>query len=252
MGLNVAGQIGGFMGQQNATNAANKARIEQYKYQLKIRQKKWASVLQDYTARRGQYDFGMKAADRSAARAYGAGMYNQSQAYKAANVQLLGLTRALAASTGSAAAAGKTGSNAARSDRMAEANFVRNQAMLAQNLLSGAEAQSMNDLNIQDQLTSRRNQLYSTVQFAPEQPLAPMAPQMAAGPNPLGLMAGIGSTIVGGINQIQGMQAPDPGNFGAPAPVDSGMSLGTSIPGSLGTMPTSPLQTTGINFFGAP
>ena len=212
-GLGIAQAVGGFANAQSQTAAANKAAIEQYKYQLKIRQKRNADQNRIYATKLGQYDQGMKAADRAAARAYGAEQYNRSQRIKAAGLQSIQLSTALAKSGGAAAAAGKTGRSARRLDRDIEGSFVRNQAILAANLLQGEEARSFREMGIQDQLQSRRNQLYSQVAIEPTQPLAPLAPQMRSGPNPLGLALNIGSSLVSGYQQYQNLQAPDPGTL---------------------------------------
>ena len=212
-GLGIAQAIGGFANAQSQTAAANKAAIEQYKYQLKIRDKKNADQNLLWATKLGQYDLQMKAADRAAARAYGAEQYNQSQRIKSAAFKGMQLNRALAKQGGMAAAAGRTGRSARRLDRSVEGAFVQNQAILAANLLQGAEAQSMREMGIQDKLQGRYNQLYGNVAVAPTQPMAPIAPQMRSGPNPMGMMLNIGSSLVSGYQQYQDLQAPDPGTL---------------------------------------
>ena len=73
-GLGIAQSAIGFANAQSQTAAANKAAIDQYKYQLKIRDKKNADQNHIWATKLLQYDQSMKAADRAASRAYGAEM----------------------------------------------------------------------------------------------------------------------------------------------------------------------------------
>jgi len=204
----IFGSIAGHNDKIAQARAQNQAMMDQYKYQLQIRDRKYKQAQQVYATKSGQYDLQMKAADRAAARAYGAEQYNQSQRVKSAAFKGLQLSQAFLKGSGAAAAAGKTGRSAARLDRNIEGAFVRNQATLAANLLQGAEVQSMREMGIQDQLQSRYNQLYGNVAVAPSQPMAPLAPQMRSGPNPMGMMLGIGSSLVSGYQQYQDSLPP--------------------------------------------
>jgi len=237
-GLGIAQAGFGFANASAQTAARNKALMEQYKYQLKIRKQKNEDQNADFAQRVIQYRRGMSAADKAASRAYGTSMYNQSQRLKAASASAMQLNRALARSGGAAAAAGKSGRSAARLDTNIENQFVRNQATIAANLLAGEEAESMRNISIQNQLESRRNQLYSNVAIAPRPPMEPMRPTMASGPNPMGAILGAASSVVGAFGQFQNMQAPDPGTMG-----------GTPFPTQTSYQAPS-LMTSGINFFG--
>ena len=242
-GLGIAQSVIGFANASAQTNAANKAAIEQYKYQLKIRDKKNADQNNIWATKLLNYDQSMKAADRAASRAYGAEMYNRNARLKAAAFKGMQLNRAFNRQAGSAAAAGKTGRSAARLDNSIEAAFVRNQNVLAANLLQGEEARMMREQGINDRVQGEYNRLYSNVAIAPTQPMAPMAPQMRAGPNPMGLALGIGSSIVGGFQQAANLRAPDPGNIVPPGSYN--------LPTTQITGFNSPsLFTSGMNFFG--
>ena len=242
-GLGIAKGIAGFAQGQAAASAANKAAIEQYKHRIKIVQNQNAAQNQIYATKLGQYDLGMRAADRAAARAYGAEQYNQISRYKQANVTNMALNRAFAKSGGLAAASGKEGRSADRLDLNAQRSFVRNQAMTTANLLAADEASAMKMMGIQDQLQGERNRLYSQVAIAPQQPMMPLAPAMRSGPSPIGAALNIGSSLLGSYNQFQSLQAPDVGDIGG-----FGFTEPTAAPDFSYTAPT-PL-TSGINFFG--
>ena len=182
----IMGAIGGHNDAVAQARAQNQAMMDQYKYQLQIRDKKYKDVQQIYATKLGQYDREMTAADRAASRAYGIEQYNQSQRLKQAAFQGLRLDRALAKAGGAAAAAGKSGRSAQRLDTDVESAYVRNQNMIAQNLLTAEETRSFRELGIADTLQSRRNRAYSKVAIAPTEPLPLLEPTQLAGPSTAG------------------------------------------------------------------
>ena len=246
--MGIMGAIGGHNSQVAQARAQNEAMMRQYKYQLQIRDKRYKDEQQLYATKRGMYDLQMKAADRAASRAYGIEQYNQSQRLKQAAFQGLRLDRALAKSGGAAAAAGKSGRSAQRLDTDVENAFVRNQNMIAQNLLTAEEGRQYREIGISDRLQGQRNQAYANVAIAPTVPLELPEPTQATGPSSAGMMLGIGNSILKGVGSFMGNMAPDPGNmFGG----------GGGTGGFNYTMPTAPvnysapsLMTSGTNFFG--
>ena len=216
MGMGIAGSIGGYNSQMAAARAQNEAMMRQYKYQLQIRDKRYKDQQQIYATKLAMYDQKMKAADRAASRAFGIEQYNQSNRLKQAAFQGMKLDRALAASGGAAAAAGRSGRSARRSDLSKEQQYVMSQNMIAQNLLSAEEARDYRELAIQDKFTGYRNQAYADVAVAPTIPLELPEPVQNSGPSSAGMMLGIGNSIIGGIGSFMNNMAPDPGNFGAP------------------------------------
>jgi len=182
----IAGAFAGHNDQVAQARAQNQAMMDQYKYQLQIRDKKYKDVQQIYATKLGQYDREMTAADRAASRAYGIEQYNQSQRLKQAAFQGLRLDLALAKAGGAAAASGKSGRSAQRLDTDVENAFVRNQNMIAQNLLTAEETRSFRELGIQDRLQSQRNRAYSNVAIAPTKPLPLLEPTQLSGPSTAG------------------------------------------------------------------
>lgn len=194
--------------------AQNRAKMQQYKQQLRIQRKNWEDTRQLYATKLGQHSQNMMAADRAASRAYGVEDLKQSQRIKKAAFASQKLDLALAKSGGAAAAAGKSGRSAERSDRNIESAFVRNQAMLTANLLEGDIASDYRRMGIQDQLQSARNRSYSQVAIAPMKPMQLKAPTQLDGPGKAGLMMGIGKSVLGGV--MTGMKgiAPNIGDMG--------------------------------------
>lgn len=201
-GAGIFGSIAGHNDQVAQARAQNQAMMDQYKHRLRIRDKQYKDTQQIYGTKLGQYDLTMKAADRAASRAYGIEQYNQSQRLKQAAFQGLRLDKALAKSGGAAVAAGKSGRSAQRLDLDVESSFVRNQNMIAQNLLTAEETRQYRELGIQDRLQSQRNQAYSQVAIAPTKPLPLLEPTQLSGPSTMGRNLGIlnsGIGMVGGI-----------------------------------------------------
>jgi hypothetical protein len=156
----------------------------------------------------------MKAADRAASRAYGIEQYNQSQRLKQAAFQGMRLDRALAQAGGRAAASGKSGRSAQRLDTNVENQFVRNQNMIAQNLLTAEETRQYRELGIADQLQSQRNRAYSQVAIAPTKPMELLEPTQLAGPSTAGRNLGILNAGIGMASGIAGAFAPNPAGGG--------------------------------------
>ena len=197
-GAGIFGAIQGHNDQVAQAKARNQAMMDQYKQRLRIRDKQYKDTQQIYATKLGQYDLQMNAADRAASRAYGIEQYKQSQRLKQAAFQGMRLDRALAKSGGRAAAAGKSGRSAQRLDTNIENQFVRNQNMIAQNLLTAEETRDFRELGIQNQLQSARNRAYGQVAIAPTKPLPLLEPTQLSGPSTAGyrnlgiLNAGLG------------------------------------------------------------
>ena len=61
---------------------------------------------------------------------------------------------------------------------------------------------------------SDNNRAYQNVAVAPMPDIAPPAPVMTPGPSPLGLIAGIGSAAIGGLNTYNELAPTDQKLFG--------------------------------------
>ena len=212
-GMGIMSAISGRNAQIEQARAQNKAAIERYKYQLKIRQRENLNQNQLFATKLSQYDLSMDAADRAAARAYGVEGLKEVQRLKSAAVSMQALNRSMAKATGAAAAAGKTGRSAERSDRNVENQFARNQKMIIENLLGAEAAREYREMGIADQLTSTRNRAFGSVAIAPTVSEAPLEPSQLSGPGSAGMMLGIGQSILGGASSIMSNMPKDSGNL---------------------------------------
>ena len=210
----IFGSIAGHNDKVAQARAQNQAMMDQYKYRLQIRDKQYKDEQRIYGTKVLQYNKQMSAADRAAARAYGIEQYNQSQRLKQAAFQGLRLDRALAKAGGAAAAAGKSGRSAERLDTNIENQFVRNQNMIAQNLLTAEETRQYRELGIADRLQSQRNRAYSQVAIAPTKPLPLLEPTQLSGPSTMGRNLGILNAGIDMASGIAGAFAPNPGGGG--------------------------------------
>lgn len=209
-GSGILGAFGAHSSAQAQARAQNQAAVNQYKQRLKIRDKEYKDAQQLYATRLGQYNMQMSEFDRAAAQGYGREMLKQNEALRAANLSRLSQSIALAQRGGAAAASGKVGRSAGRIDQNVIGQFVRNQGVLAENLLSGDIARSQRMMDIRNRQISAQNRAFGQVAIAPQQTIEPLAPTQLAGPSNIGLYAGIGSALASGASTYKQLAAPDP------------------------------------------
>lgn len=209
-GSGILSAFGSYSKEKDETRAQNQAAVNQYKQRLKIYDKQNKDAQQLYATKLGQYNLEMNEFDRAAAQGYGREMLKQNEALRAANLSRLSQSIQLAQRGGAAAASGKTGRSARRLDQNTIGQFVRNQGVLAENLLSGDIARSQRMMDIRNQLQSSRNRAFSRVAIAPQNTIAPLKPTQLSGPSNLGLFGSIGSSIIGGITTGMSLAAPNP------------------------------------------
>lgn len=209
-GSGILGSVGSFIGARDQARAQNQAAVNQYKQRLKIRAREYANAQEVYGNNLARYNRQLNEFDRAAALGYGREQLKQNEAIRGANLNRISQSIALAQRGGAAAAAGKTGRSASRLDQNAIGQFVRNQGVLAENLLSGDIARSQRMMDIRNRLESSRNTAYSKVAIAPKPTIEPLAPTQLSGPSGWGLAAGIGSALVSGYTTYDKLAAPDP------------------------------------------
>lgn len=212
--MGIASAFGSFNDQAAQAKAQNQALKQQYKQQLQIWDKAERDEDQRYATKLGQYDLGMKAAEKAASAAYGAIDFNRSERTKQASSQLINQYLGMAKSGGAAAAAGKTGASSAALDASQESAFVRNQQNMLASLFASDAADMMKRTQVSNQLEGQRNQLWGQVAIAPTRSKAPLEPTQVSGPSTSSLALGIGSSLLQGAKTFSSMTAPDPGDFG--------------------------------------
>lgn len=208
-----SGILSSFGAHSKATDRAreqNQAAVNQYKQRLKIRDREYKNSQQLYATKLNRYNQDLNEFDRAAAQGYGREMLKQNEALRGANLNRLSQSIALAQRGGAAAASGKTGRSASRLDQDAIGSFVRNQGVLAENLLSGDIARGQRMMDIRNQLQSSRNRAFGQVAIAPQQPIEPLAPTQLAGPSSMSLIGGIGSALASGASTYMNLAPKNP------------------------------------------
>ena len=200
--------VGGFMGQQSQTTATNRARLLAFDNQKIDYYTKGFDAYSRYNMKKAQFSAQIqnnkeayydtvRAGDRRAEQLGRAESYAGEQR-RIASAQALGK---LAASEQSGVSAGRL-----RGASMAE--FGRAQNLASQNLLTKRQDIMENrDSNYRKMLKANTD-AYSNVYIPPKPGPAPVVPVMQPGPNPLSLIGGIGSSIIGGIQMHNDMNPP--------------------------------------------
>ena len=208
-GSGILSAFGGHSEAQARTRAQNQAAVNQYKQRLKIRDRDYKNSQQLYATQLATYNQNMSEFDRAASQGYGREMLKQNEALRGANLNRLSQSIALAQRSGAAAASGRSGRSAVNLDQNAIGSFVRNQGVLAENLLSGDIARSQRMMDIRNQLQSSRNRAYSKVAIAPQQPIEPLKPVQLSGPSNMSLFSNIAGAVADGAATGIGLLPPE-------------------------------------------
>ena len=187
----VLGSVGQFASGSAAASAQNRARMAQYRYQLKMRKAAWRDERQRYATKLGQYG-NQLAANREAANvAYASQQTRLNDIYKKAALTQQAQLVQLAKGSGQMAATGRLGKSAERLDLDIVKQFGRNQAIMAESLTSANYAMQAANRGIRRELLSSNNQAFEKVAIQPKPGVAPPPPAMVQGPSPLSLVGGL-------------------------------------------------------------
>lgn len=198
-GMGIAKSISGHNQATAQARAINQQRVQQYRNQLAIRDFQYKQQQGIYAQKLGQYDQQLKENQRAYSRAIGDVELGLNETYRAAQVGQFQRAQQLAASTGTAAAAGRTGSGL-RSDQNIFGQYMQGQGMMMDNLLRARYGAQRQMSGFRDQLISANRRAYAPVSIAPMQPLDVPKPIQQAGPSNASLMLGIGGSILDGVS----------------------------------------------------
>ena len=206
-----AGAIGAHQSAQAQANAANEAAINNYEYQVAVRENKWRQTLTIWNQKRIQYKKGL--AENALALNRGDVQIQDSlnRAYQQAKLQGSADTIDLLKKQGVFQARGTNqGQSADKIERSILAEYGLKNAMRA-NSLAMSRMQAFEAGNaLRRKAESDLNQMYSRVALQPVQGVAPVVPTMQAGPNALSLIAGLGQAAISGVNTYAGLKADNP------------------------------------------
>ena len=194
------GAVGNYQSAQAQADAQNAAAVNNYKYQLKVRERNWDNKRAVYNQKLKQYDQQINENSLAAARAYNKAQLNLNEQYKQAAFKTEGNLAKLIRSRGNFAAAGRTGRTADRLSAEQMMQYGRGQAVLAENLMTQGTQYKYTTMGINRENLSANRKAYQNVAIAPQPTVAPAPPTMMPGPSGLSLAGGLLEAGMSGFN----------------------------------------------------
>ena len=207
-GTGILGAVSKNQAQQDATNAANQGRVDDYEHQLKVRKNNWMRSTNAWE--NDKINFDEEVADNSfaAQQGYADAQLQLNEQFKKAAFAEEGDLIKLLSGQGEMAAMGRTGGSAGRVDDSMLAAFGRNNAARAASLSSSKLGYKQTTEEIQRKQRDQNESAFDNVAFAPQADMAPREPKMQKGPSGLSLALGIANAGLGGAQTAFGNQAP--------------------------------------------
>lgn len=207
-GIGILGSVAQNQQQAASIAAANARSKREYENALQVRELDWRNQLSIWSNKRLEYKNTVNANSDAAGRGYAAEQMRMNEAFQAAAFQKQGMLTELIAGQGALQARGQSGQSLRRADNAMLAAYGRNNATMASSLTSSRSAAIQRMEDIRRQLEGANNAAYSSVALAPTPGIAPPAPILAGGPSPLGMIAGIGGSLMKGYQTYQSLKAP--------------------------------------------
>ena len=210
MASGIAGSVGQHQSASAQAAAANSGAMRQYKYQLKVKERNYDRERERYKVNVANYQQAVADNAEAANRAYVGQQEKLNNIYRQAAFQQQGQLTKLVQGSDVMAARGRSGRSAQRVDSQLISQFGRNQAIMAESLLSAQRQYDTSTQGIRREQLSANNKAYNPVAIAPEYGINPPAPVMQQGPSGLSLLAGIGSAAVSGYQTYDSLKPPAP------------------------------------------
>jgi len=237
----------GAIGASRQAAARNRARIQNYEHQLKVRKHQWYQQLSIWGAQRNKYYTDLNENDLAAQRGYSQAQVGLNRVWESAAQNNESQLIKYLQSSGKLAAMGRTGKSISRIAALDLGALERAQSKNFYRLTKSKESYKANVENIRNQQMSHRNRLQARVAFAPMPDLAPPPPQMENQSPGMGLLlAGLGGAMAYG-------QAKLPPIGGTPGDSQSTDTAADSTPPSRWRTEGDPLYgdyTPGLNLYG--
>ena len=189
--------IASYSSQQAAVAQQNAVAQAQYQQQM-------AAYQQSQNAYKQQIDLNAEAASR----AYTGEQQKLQYEYRKAALEASELLASSIRTQGTLLASGKTGQSIGVLANDADREYSRDLATMGLNLAYANQNYLTTAQGVQQQWESANNLAASN------RMIKPSAPIMQSGPSPLGLIAGLGGAVMGGIGAFNALQAPSPGGGG--------------------------------------
>ena len=210
-GMGILSSVGGFMGQQSQTAATNRERLLAHQQRTQEYYTKGFDAYSRYNMKKAQYSsqltynkeaFGdtVFAGDRKSEQ------LGRQKAYADEQRRI-----AQASDLGKVQASGMSGVTAGRLRGAVMSEFGRQQQLAAENLINKRQDIMSNRESGYRKMLKANQDAYANVYIPPKAGPAPVSPTLQPGPNPLGMIAGIGNSIVGGIQMHNDLKPPGQG-----------------------------------------
>ena len=200
--------IGGFMGQQAATRATNRARLRQFQAQKQDYYTKGFDAYSRYNMKKARYASQLQYNREAYGDVVFGGDRRSEQLGRAALYAGQERRTQEAQAVGQVLASGQSGVSAGRMRGATMAAFGRDRQIAAENLISKRQDIMLNRDSAYRKMMKANKDAYADVYIPPKPGPAPVVPAMQPGPNPLTLIGGLGSTLIGGISEFNAMQPP--------------------------------------------
>ena len=186
----------GFIGQQQQQRAANRAAINNHKYQVETRERNWYQTLSIWGAKKTKYAQDIDEGNLAAARGYAKAQDGLNKAFASAIQSNESAFIKYLEGSGKLSAAGRTGRSVNRINTLDIGKLERTAGRQAWALTRSQEAFKENVESIRRAAVANKNNLFANVAFAPVPDAAPPPPVTSN--NTLGLLAGLVGAGVSG------------------------------------------------------
>ena len=166
----------GFIGQQQQQRAANRAAINNHKYQVETRERNWYQTLSIWGAKKTKYAQDIDEGNLAAARGYAKAQDGLNKAFASAIQSNESAFIKYLEGSGKLSAAGRTGRSVNRINTLDIGKLERTAGRQAWALTRSQEAFKENVESIRRAAVANKNNLFANVAFAPVPDAAPPAP----------------------------------------------------------------------------
>lgn len=185
------GAVGQYQSASAQASAQNAAAINNYKYQLKVRERNWDQTRFIYGRKIAQFQEQVNENRLAAARGYAAAQRGMNEKFKQAAFSNESRLAKLVRSQGNFAAAGRQGRSTDRLEMEQLMQFGRGRAAIGEGLMSASTAFTSNVEGLRREQLSANRRAYENVAIRPMPTVAPAQPTMMPGPSGLSLASGL-------------------------------------------------------------
>ena len=194
------GAITNFMGKQSQAAQANKARIQQFKQQMLIRDVRDQQRFGIYNTKKVAYQQNLNALDRRFALGQTQDNLRMNELLKGSKLASQNKLVNEVQAAGKVAASTASGNSSAKLKQSAMAALGRQAQVRQDQLTSSVYAKQLKAEADVQSLNAAKMKEFNQIRFAPQQSPQSLAPTMESGPSPFSLIAGIGQAALGGLS----------------------------------------------------